>query len=351
MVGLTLVLDESDSRDFQTLDRRPDVNLVFMGTPDFAVPTFRALIESGHRVQAVFCQPDRPSGRRRKVSFGPVKQLAVEAGLPVHQPLRLRRNEEARDLLAGLEPDAVVVVAYGLILPPRVLAIPRLGCINVHASLLPRWRGAAPIQHALLHGEPETGVTTMLIDKGLDTGGILLQKRVPLGRQVKAPELSDTLAALGANLLLETLDGLERGTIEPQPQDDELVTLAPLLRKEDGLIRWDRTALEVDRQVRALNPWPGTYTFCGGARLRVLAAEPLNRADLPSPTGETKAEPGRVLGRHRQGFLVACGGDTLLLVNMAQPANRSAMDGCSCLNGRYVGRDDRFSDEPRAVEP
>lgn len=327
------------------------MNIVFMGTPEFAVPTFRALAGSDHRVQAVFCQPDRPSGRRRKVSFGPVKRLAVEAGLPVHQPLRLRRNQEAGELLAGLEPDAVVVVAYGLILPPELLAIPRLGCINVHASLLPRLRGAAPIQHALLRGEPETGVTTMMIDAGLDTGAILLQQRIPLGPRVTAPELSHILAARGGDLLLETLDGLEHGTLEPRPQDDSLATLAPLLHKEDGLICWDRTAMEIDRQVRALNPWPGTYTFCGGVRLRVLAAQPLNQHDHPAPGQWSAALPGQVLGRHRQGFLVACGGATVLQLLTAQPANRSAMDGCSCLNGRYVNEGQRLCGDSPAAGP
>ncbi len=322
-----------------------------MGTPDFAVSTFQALLGSDHRVQAVFCQPDRPAGRRRKISFGPVKRLAVEAGLTVHQPLRLRRNEEARDCLAALEPDAVVVVAYGLILPPEVLAIPRLGCINVHASLLPRYRGAAPIQHALLHGEPESGVTTMLIDRGLDTGAILLQRRIPLGPRMTAPLLSETLAALGADLLLETLSGLKGGAIEPQPQDDQLATLAPLLRKEDGLIRWERSALEVDRQVRALNPWPGTYTFCGDARLRVLSARPLDQPEALARANQAGTAPGQVLGRHRQAFLVACGGGSVLQVLTAQPANRSAMDGCSCLNGRSVGEGQLLSGGPRAAGP
>lgn len=327
------------------------VNIVFMGTPDFAVPTFRALIGSDHRIQAVFCQPDRPAGRRRKVTFGPVKRLAEEAGLTVHQPLRLRRNEEARELLAGLNPDAVVVVAYGLILPPAVLAIPRLGCINVHASLLPRLRGAAPMQHALLRGETETGVTTMMIDKGLDTGAILLQRRVALGPRVTAPELSDTLAPLGGALLLETLAGLERGTLEPTPQDHSLATLAPLLSKEDGLIQWDRTAIEIDCQVRALNPWPGTHTFCNGSRLRVLAAQPLDQDDHPARLQGVDVRPGQVLGRHRQGFLVGCGGGTMLQVLMAQPANRSAMDGCSCLNGRSVSEGQQFTGGPQAAGP
>lgn len=327
------------------------MNLVFMGTPDFAVPTFRALIESNHQVQALFCQPDRPSGRRRKTSFGPVKQLAVEAGLSVHQPHRLRSNREARDIVQGLNPDAVVVVAYGLILPPSILAIPRLGSINVHASLLPRWRGAAPIQHALLHGDEETGVTTMLIDKGLDTGDILLQERFDLDPRVTAPQLSDRLAGRGADLLLRTLDGLEQGAIQPRPQDSDKATLAPLLAKEDGLICWDRTALDVDRQVRAFNPWPGTWTFCGESRLRVLTAEPLPPGDPSAESNGIGSEPGRVLGRHQQGFLVACGGGTRLLVTMAQPANRSAMDGCSCLNGRYVSQGDRLCDATEVEKP
>jgi methionyl-tRNA formyltransferase len=327
------------------------VNIVFMGTPEFAVPAFQALLGSDHRVRAVFCQPDRPSGRRRKISFGPVKRLAKEAGLPVHQPLRLRRNEEDRERLASLDLDAVVVVAYGLLLPPEVLAIPRLGCINVHASLLPLYRGAAPIQHALLNGEQETGVTTMLIDKGLDTGAILLQRRIPLGPRVTAPELSGTLASLGAGLLLETLSGLEQGTVEARPQDDRRATLAPLLRKEDGLICWDRTAREVDQQVRALNPWPGTYTFCGASRLRVLAAQPLDQPETPAGVSRQVTAPGQVLGRHRQAFLVACGGGTVLQVLAAQPANRSAMDGCSCLNGRSVSKGQLLSGDPLAAGP
>jgi len=315
-----------------------------MGTPDFAVPTLRALLESEHRVLAVFCQPDRPSGRRRKMALGPVKQLALEAGLPVHQPLRLRRNRDARELLAGLSPDAAVVVAYGLILPAKVISIPRLGCINVHASLLPRYRGAAPIQHALWRGEAESGVTTMLIDEGLDTGAILRQRALPLGPRTTAPALSETLADLGADLLLETLSGMESGTVEPRPQDDALATLAPLLSKEDGLIRWETTAVEVDRQVRALNPWPGTYTFAGGGRMRVLDTRPRDaEADQAA-----EAAPGTVLGRHGQGFLVACGDGTRLEVLRAQPANRSAMDGASCLNGRFVIEGQRLTTDPGA---
>jgi len=327
------------------------VNIVFMGTPDFAVPTFRALDRSEHRIVGVFCQPDRAAGRRRKVVFGPVKQAALEAGLPVFQPLRLRGNREAREQLEALKPDVAVVVAYGLILPMKVLAVPRLGCINVHASLLPRWRGAAPIQHALLHGDPETGVTTMQIDRGLDTGDILLQERLSLGPRTTAPELSATLAELGADLLLRTLDRLDRGDIRPVSQDDGLATLAPQLKKEDGLICWDRPAVELDRQVRGLNPWPGTYTFCNGSRLRILVAEPLDRpSETDGPDG-ARAESGRVLGRHGRGFLVACGGGTALLVTVAQPASKKAMDGCSCLNGRFVGREDRLCSDSGAGTP
>lgn len=313
-----------------------------MGTPDFAVPTLRALLQSEHRVLAVFCQPDRPAGRRRRVVSGPVKQLALDAGLPLFQPQRLRRNREAREALAGLAPDAAVVVAYGLILPATFLAIPRLGCVNVHASLLPRFRGAAPIQHAIWQGEEESGVTTMLIDEGLDTGAILLQRALRLDPRTTAEDLSEALAGLGADLLLETLSGMERGTIEPRPQDDSLATMAPLLSKEDGLIRWEATAIEVDRQVRALNPWPGTYTFAGGGRMRVLAVRPLNRADGAA----AGTVPGTVLGRHGSGFLVACGGGTRLEVLRAQPANRSAMDGTGCINGRYVTEGLRLSADP-----
>ncbi|GAB4435611.1 MAG: methionyl-tRNA formyltransferase [Anaerolineae bacterium] len=261
--------------------------VVFMGTPDFAVPTLRALLDH-FDVVGVVTQPDRPAGRGRAVRESPVKRVAVQAGVPVFQPKTLR-TPEAVAQLASWSPEVIVVAAFGQILRQNVLDLPPHGCINVHASLLPRWRGAAPIQAAIRAGDAVSGVTIMRMDAGLDTGPILAQRAIPLAPRETASTLHDRLAALGADLLVETLPGYLAGAVQPQPQPDDAdqITLAPSIKKEEGVIDWSRPAAEIDRLVRAFDPWPGTFTTWAGQTLKILAGHPVAGS----------APPGRVLAQ------------------------------------------------------
>ncbi|MDB6087927.1 MAG: Methionyl-tRNA formyltransferase [Gammaproteobacteria bacterium] len=247
------------------------LRVAFAGTPDFAVPALEALLRSGHRVVGVLTQPDRPKGRGRQIAASPVKTAALAHGIPVSQPQSLKAEAD-RVELAAWRPDVLVVVAYGLILPRAVLALPRFGCINIHASLLPRWRGAAPIQRAILAGDTETGVTIMLMDVGLDTGPMLLQERVPITASDTGGSLHDRLAALGASALLEGLDKHAAGTLAAVPQPSEGVTYAAKIEKAEALIDWTRDARAIERQIRAFNPWPIAETRLDGEQLRVFAA-------------------------------------------------------------------------------
>lgn len=266
--------------------------VVFMGTPDFAVPSLRALIETpNHDVVGVVTQPDRPAGRGQQVRMSPVKEVALAARLPVIQPASLRKEPDAVEQLRAWKPDFIVVVAFGQILRQEVLDIPRVYPINVHASLLPRWRGAAPIQAAIRHGDRHTGVTTMVMNAGLDTGPILLQDSLPLAPQETSGTLHDKLAHMGAVLLMHTLDWLAAGklTPEPQPEDPALITHAPTLAKDEGRIDWAQSAEAIDRHVRAFTPWPGTYTTWQGKRIKVLSGAPLDSAALDALPGTVLA--------------------------------------------------------------
>lgn len=262
------------------------MRIVFAGTPEFAVPPLKALLKSKHEICGVYTQPDRPAGRGRKLTPSPVKSVALEAGLPVFQPESFK-SDESRDQLRELRPDLMVVVAYGLILPKAVIDIPPLGCINIHASLLPRWRGAAPIQRAILEGDEETGVTIMFIEPRLDAGPMLLKKRCPILRGASSGELHDQLAVLGAEALLETLPALENGTSHSQTQDETLVTHAPKLNKEEALLDWTQPATALERKVAAFNPWPVAETRLPGQPLRIWRAEALE--------GDTVLAPGSVV--------------------------------------------------------
>jgi methionyl-tRNA formyltransferase len=293
------------------------VRVVFLGSGAFAVPSLEALLDAGHEVAAVVTQPDREKGRGRFLSATPAKVVAERRGAPVLQPRRIK-EPEAVDTLRALRPDVQVVVAYGQILPRAVIDIPRLGTVNVHSSLLPRYRGAAPIQWAVVNGERETGVTTMLIDEGLDTGATLLARSTPIGPEETAPELEARLGPLGAEVLLETLDGLARGTLRAQPQDHAQATLAPILKKEDGRLDWSRPADEIARRVRGLLPWPGTVTRTAEGDLKVLRA----RVEAPATPD---ALPGTVLSCGREGILVAAGGGTRLRLLDVQPESRRPM--------------------------
>jgi methionyl-tRNA formyltransferase len=290
---------------------------VFLGSGAFAVPSLEALLDAGHEVAALVTQPDREKGRGRALAATPAKVLAERRGVPVLQPRRIKEPQAIEELRA-LHPDVQVVVAYGQILPRAVIDIPPLRTVNVHSSLLPRYRGAAPIQWAVVNGERETGVTTMLIDEGLDTGPTLLARSTPVGPEETAPELEVRLARLGAEVLLETLDGLARGTLAAQPQDHARATLAPILKKEDGRIDWARPAEEIARRVRGLLPWPGTVTSAAGGDLKVLRA----RVEAATPT---HAPPGTVLAVDRDGILVTAGGGTRLRLLDVQPESRRPM--------------------------
>lgn len=299
--------------------------IVFMGTPDFAVPTLRALI-AHHEVVGVVTQPDRPAGRRSVLTPPPIKGVALDHGIDVFQPEKLRKADAIATLKRWEDIDVYVVAAFGQILPQSVLDIPRLGSINVHASLLPRWRGAAPIQAAILAGDDRTGVTIMRMDEGLDTGPMLLAEAVPIGPETTASTLHDTLAVLGARLILRAL--AEDPPAVPQP--DEGVTYAPKLTREDGRIDWSRDAAAIDRQVRALNPWPGTHTRHGDEALKVLGAAPLPE--------RTEAPPGTVL----DGGRVACGGGTVLRLTRLQRAGRASQDIDAFLRGYPLAPGDRL---------
>ncbi|MBD0271044.1 MAG: methionyl-tRNA formyltransferase [Acetobacteraceae bacterium] len=285
------------------------MRLAFLGSPDFSVPTLRALHAAGHEIAVVYCQPPRPAGRGKHEARCPVHRLAAEElGLPVRTPARLRGNPAEHAAFAELGLDAAVVVAYGLILPAPMLEAPRHGCINIHASLLPRWRGAAPIHAAVLAGDAETGITIMRMDEGLDTGPILLQRAVPIGPRARAPELHDALAALGAEMILDAL-----ATDPPsRPQPAEGATTAPKLSKADGRMDWTRDASFLDRQVRAFEPWPGTFFEHEGTAIRVLEAEP----EPAAPAARAPAPPGTVLDTLPA---VACGTGALRLLRLQRP--------------------------------
>ncbi len=299
-----------------------------MGTPDFAVPALRALIAAGHDIAAAYCQPPRPAGRGNKLTPSPVQQAAVAAGVAVRHPISLK-DEGEQAAFAALGVDAAVVVAYGLLLPKAVLAAPRLGCFNLHASLLPRWRGAAPIHRALLAGDSETGIAVMGMEAGLDTGPIWLERRLPIGPRATVAELHDNLAALGAALIVEALPGIAAGTLHPRAQATEGVTYAKKIEKSEGHIDWTRPAAELDRLVRALGHSPGCWFGLGGERIKVLAAAPA--------TGS--GPPGTLLDRQ---ITVACGDGALRLATV-QRAGRAPVAAEAFLNGTQLAPGDRLA--------
>lgn len=290
-------------------------SIVFMGTPEFAVPTLEALLAAGYPVKGVFTQPDRPVGRGKEIAMPPVKQAALAAGIPVFQPQRLRGDAEALETLRRLAPDCIVVVAYGQILPEEVLNLPRYQCLNVHASLLPRYRGAAPIQWAILNGDSETGVTTMLMEKGLDTGPMLLKASTPIGPEETADVLGRRLSEIGADLLVRTLPSWFAGELVPEPQDDALATYAPMLKKEMASLDWSQGAKTLHDRVRGLYPWPGTTTTLAGQTVKILASSVSDR-----PAGD--AAPGTIVGLSDEGWEVACGSGTLRVRQVQIPGKK-----------------------------
>ena len=268
--------------------------LIFCGTPGFAVPTLEKLVEAGHSVPLVVTQPDRPRGRGMEVAVSAVKDAAMRLGIPVVQPSTIKNNAEFRSQLAAIAPDAIVVVGYGRIIPQWMIDLPRLGNLNLHASLLPKYRGAAPIQWAIANGESVTGVTTMRIDAGLDTGDILMQREIAIGPEDTAETLGPKLASIGADLMVETLRGLESGQVRPTPQDHSQATLAPILRKEDGRMDFERTANDLLNRLRGFQPWPGAFTIFKGKTLQVHRAQPWQHTVTLTP-GELAVEGTRLL--------------------------------------------------------
>ena len=311
------------------------MRIVFMGTPHAAVPTLRRCLEDGHEVVAVWTQPDRPSGRGNKISFTPVKEFAIAHGLTVHQPSRIK-NDEAKQLFASHDAEVAIVVAYGRILPEEFLNTPARGCINVHFSLLPKYRGAAPTNWAIVNGEKETGVTTMFIEPTLDTGPILLQRATAIGETETAPELMRRLAEIGAELLSETLSRLDE--ITPQPQDDAQATFAPILKKEDGAIDWTMEATRIEQRIRGLQPWPNAYTSYRSHGLTIWEAQSL----LCVAPG---VEPGEVTVAQRDELVVQCGNNSALRVWSVQPEARKRLAARDFINGMHVKVGDRFGKE------
>jgi methionyl-tRNA formyltransferase len=295
-----------------------------MGSPDFAVPALRALHAAGHEVAAVYCQPPKPAGRGQRETPCPVHRAALEMGLGVRTPTRVKRDAAEHAAFAALDLDVAVVAAYGLILPPAMLEAPRRGCLNIHASLLPRWRGAAPIHAAILHGDSESGVTIMRMEEGLDTGPMLLREAMPLTPRSTTPELHDALAAMGARLILRALD--EDPPATPQPEAG--VTYAPKLTKSDGALDFTQPAKALDARIRAMNPWPGAFFTHQGETLRVLAAEP----------AEGSGPPGTLL----HGLTIACGVGALRLTRLQRPG-RGPLDADAFLRGHPLPPGTRFA--------
>jgi methionyl-tRNA formyltransferase len=290
------------------------MDIIFAGTPEFSLPALQVLLASRHQVLAVYTQPDRPAGRGRHTTASPVKQLSLAQGLPVYQP-RTLRDSASQAGLAACRADLMVVVAYGLILPPAVLTQPRLGCVNLHASLLPRWRGAAPIQRAILAGDTQTGVSLMQMEAGLDSGPVLARIRCPIESGDTAGQLHDRLAGLGAQLLKENLDSLEQGRLIPQPQAEERVTYADKLDKREAVLDWTLDAERLARMVRAFNPWPVAETRYTGGRLRIWEARPVSMT-------QGGQSPGTVVATGKHGIDVVCGRDVLRLLTLQLPGGR-----------------------------
>ncbi|HNP80826.1 MAG TPA: methionyl-tRNA formyltransferase [Nitrospira sp.] len=302
------------------------MRIVFMGTPDFAVPSLEALLKSEHQVVGVVTQPDRPKGRGQEVVFSPVKVVCQRKGIPVLQPLKMK-DPAFLDALRRWTPDVIAVTAYGRILPPAILALPPRGCINVHASLLPKYRGAGPIQWAVIRGEQQTGITTMFMAEGMDTGDMLLQETVEIRADDTAGTLAPRLAEVGGRLLVETLRRLEAGTLTPQPQDDAQATMAPLLKKEDGVVDWTLSAMEIANRVRGLSPWPGAYTHVNGERWVLW------RVAVGLET--SGAVPGTVTKVSKDRVEVATGDGTIQLIEI-QPSNSRRMTMAQYLAGHRL---------------
>lgn len=322
------------------------MRIVFMGTPDFSVPALKALVEAGHQVIAVVTQPDKPKGRGKEVQMTPVKIQAMEYGIPVYQPAKVREASFV-EFLKGLEADAYVVIAFGQILPKAVLELPKYGCINIHASLLPKYRGAAPIQWCVIDGERETGITTMMMDVGLDTGDMLEKAVIPIEEKETGGSLHDKLSMAGGDLILSTLKKLEEGTLVRTPQTDEGTCYAKMLTKSLGDIDWNQGAVSIERLIRGLNPWPSAYTMWNGKTIKIWAADVIagrEAAEFLSESGvpaETGTAPGTVVCSDKRG-LVVCTGGGLLSIRELQMEGKKRMDTPAFLRGYPIPAGDMF---------
>lgn len=313
------------------------MRIVFMGTPEFAVPSLAVLLTSEHRVVGVVTQPDRPKGRGHELAASPIKQLAVQHKIPILQPLKMK-DPAFLDALSAWKPDLIAVTAFGRILPKVILDLPPRGCVNVHASLLPKYRGAGPIQWALIRGERETGITTMLMDEGMDTGAMLLRERIAITPDDTAGTLSSKLADIGGRLLIDTLARIQTGTVTPQPQDQNQATMAPLLKKEDGLLDWTLPALDLANRVRGLSPWPAAYTYLGEDRWVIWKAAVLDRS-------VATVLPGTIVDATKEGLAVATGDGTLRIMEF-QPANNRRMSVAQYLTGHQLAPGLRLGPPP-----
>ncbi len=308
------------------------MRIIFMGTPEFACPTLKTLIERGEQVVAVVTQPDRPKGRGQQTLPPPVKTLALKHGIPVMQPLKVRHPDAIEEIRA-LKPDLIVVVAFGQILPKALLEIPRSGCVNVHASLLPRYRGAAPLNWCIINGETETGVTTMMMDVGLDTGDMLLKAVTPIDPDEDTSSLHDRLSQLGAELLAETIERLAAGGVAPEKQDDALTCYAPMLKKEDGLIEWGKDAASIKNLVRGMTPWPGAYSHIDEKLLKVFRVQ----------VGSGAGRPGEIIAAGRDGIEVACGEGSVVIYELQLEGKKRLpaaefLAGCKLEPGATLGK-------------
>lgn len=314
------------------------LKVIFMGTPDFSVPALEAIIESDHEVVAVYTQPPRPKGRGKKVQPSPVDHTASTHGIPVFIPKSLKKDADARAQLQALNADIAVVAAYGLMLPQDVLDAPKHGCLNIHASILPRWRGASPIQHAIWHGDAESGVSIMQMTEGLDAGPYCDIRKVPITQTTTAQQLHDELGQAGATAIIDVLDRYAAGDIpEMTEQDEAQMTYAPMLKKEDGVIDWSKTASEIDCQIRGLNPWPGTFTYnADSKRLKIIEARVVDMDSTGHAVGSLIDRDGHV----------ACGQNTCLKLISIQPENAKRMDVSSAMNGHYLKPDHEVFSAP-----
>ena len=304
------------------------MKIVYMGTPDFAVYALESVINAGHDVKAVITQPDKPQGRSKALVPTPVKKKAMEHDIPVYQPEKVR-DEETVNMLKDINPDAIVVAAYGQILPESILNIPQYGCINIHASLLPKYRGAAPIEWSIIDGEDKTGVTTMYMEKGLDTGDMIEKVEIEISKDDTGATLHDKLAVAGAELILSTLKALEEGTATRTKQDDKASCYASMLRKDMGDIDFTKSATEIERLIRGLNPWPCAYTKIDGKGVKIF------KADVKALSEEEKYNPGEIIEVTKKTFTIACGKDALVIRNL-QPEGKKPMDTVAYLNGNKL---------------